>query len=57
MQTDRLVGLVAAPFARHLHSLTVRAADGRWCREFRDGAKTALACRGDKGWTIEGEAA
>ena len=38
-------------------TLTVRAADGRWCREFRDGAKTALACRGDKGWTIEGEAA
>lgn len=38
-------------------TLTVRAADGRWCREFRDNAKTALACRGDKGWTIEGEAA
>lgn len=38
-------------------TLTVRAADGRWCREFRDGAKTALACRGDKRWTIEGEAA
>ncbi len=38
-------------------TLTVRAADGRWCREFRESAKTALACRGDKGWTIEGEAA
>jgi hypothetical protein len=38
-------------------TLTVRAADGRWCREFRADTKTALACRGEKGWTIEGEAA
>jgi anti-sigma factor RsiW len=34
--------------------LTVRAADGRWCREFRSGGETALACRKDAGrWTIE----
>lgn len=38
-------------------TLTVRAADGRWCREFRADGKAALACRTDKGWTIEGEAA
>ena len=30
------------------------AADGRWCREFRSGGETALACRKDAGrWTIE----
>lgn len=34
--------------------LTVRAADGRWCREFREGEETALACRADAGrWSIE----
>lgn len=37
--------------------LTVRAADGRWCREFRTGAETALACRGGAGrWSIEARA-
>ncbi|HEX4847914.1 MAG TPA: hypothetical protein VFV30_07195 [Novosphingobium sp.] len=38
-------------------TLTVRSADGRWCREFREDARTALACRGEKGWIIEGQAA
>lgn len=34
--------------------LTVRAADGRWCREFREGDETALACRAGAGrWSIE----
>lgn len=37
--------------------LTVRAADGRWCREFRDGGETALACRAQGGrWSIEARA-
>lgn len=34
-------------------TLTVRAADGRWCREFRSGAETGLACRGRDGWKVE----
>lgn len=34
-------------------TLTVRAADGRWCREFRSGEETSLACRDSKGWKIE----
>ncbi len=38
-------------------TLTVQAADGRWCREFREGARTALACREDDVWMIEGETA
>lgn len=37
-------------------TLTVRASDGRWCREFRSGGDTGLACRDDKGWTIEATA-
>jgi hypothetical protein len=38
--------------------LTVRAADGRWCREFRAGGETALACRQDaRRWTIEAHGA
>lgn len=37
-------------------TLTLRAADGRWCREFRAGGETSLACRGDKGWSIEATA-
>lgn len=37
--------------------LTVRAADGRWCREFREGQDTALACRGSSGqWSVEARA-
>jgi hypothetical protein len=34
-------------------TLTVRAADGRWCREFREGADLALACRKDGRWNVE----
>ena len=34
--------------------LTVRARDGRWCREFISGDQDALACRGDKGWEVVG---
>ena len=37
-------------------TLTLRAADGRWCREFRSSGETSLACRGDKGWTVEATA-
>lgn len=35
--------------------LTVRAADGRWCREFAEGERLALACRGEQGWQVVGE--
>lgn len=38
-------------------TLTLRAADGRWCREFRSQGKLSLACRKDGRWTVEGEAA
>ena len=34
-------------------TLTVRAADGRWCREFREGAESALACRAGGHWSVE----
>jgi len=37
-------------------TLTVRAADGRWCREFREGAENALACRTGGRWSIEARA-
>jgi hypothetical protein len=36
--------------------LTVRAADGRWCREYRAGDETALACRTAGRWSIEAHA-
>lgn len=36
--------------------LTQRAADGRWCREYRVDATEALACREGKGWKVESEA-
>lgn len=36
--------------------LTARAADGRWCREYRIGDSAGLACRGAKGWTVEAQA-
>lgn len=36
--------------------LTVRAADGRWCREFASSGTVALACRGKEGWKVEAEA-
>ena len=35
--------------------LTTRAADGRWCREYRSGGAVALACRGEDGWKLEAE--
>lgn len=34
-------------------TLTVRAADGRWCREYRSGAESGLACRDGEGWKVE----
>jgi hypothetical protein len=37
-------------------TLTLRAADGRWCREFRSGGTISLACRKEGRWTVEGEA-
>lgn len=37
-------------------TLTVRAADGRWCREFRDGGETALACRASGRWEVKARA-
>lgn len=39
-------------------TLTVRASDGRWCREFRSAGTLALACRSASGiWQIEAEGA
>jgi hypothetical protein len=38
-------------------TVTVRAADGRWCREYRSGADVALACRSAKGWEEIGRGA
>lgn len=35
-------------------TMTLRAADGRWCREFREGTAIALACRGEHDWKVEG---
>jgi len=37
--------------------LTQRAADGRWCREYRIDATEALACRDGQGWKVEAEGA
>ena len=34
-------------------TLTVRAADGRWCREYRSADQSALACRDAQGWKVE----
>lgn len=34
-------------------TLTVRASDGRWCREFRSAGETSLACRDNKAWQVE----
>ncbi len=36
--------------------LTVRAADGRWCREYGRGDFEVLACRSKSGWEKIGEA-
>lgn len=38
-------------------TLTVRANDGRWCREFRSDGAVSLACRVKGRWVIEGKAA
>lgn len=35
--------------------LTAQAADGRWCREYRQGNLAGLACRGSNGWKIEAQ--
>lgn len=37
-------------------TLTVRAADGRWCREYRIGQSLGLACREDGRWKVKAEA-
>ncbi|MFM5883862.1 MAG: anti-sigma factor family protein [Novosphingobium sp.] len=37
-------------------TLTVRAADGRWCREYRSADRVGLACRKDGRWTVMAEA-
>lgn len=49
-QTQLADGRVIEP------TLTVRAADGRWCREFRSQGTLSLACRKDGRWMVEGEA-
>lgn len=36
-------------------TLTVRAADGRWCREFRADETVGLACRDSGHWRIEAQ--
>lgn len=36
-------------------TLTVRAADGRYCREFRTGAAVGLACRESGRWRIKAQ--
>lgn len=36
-------------------TMTVRAADGRYCREFQEGETLGLACRKDGQWTIEAQ--
>lgn len=58
---DRTPSLASAelPDGRKITpALTARAADGRWCREFGEGGKVALACRDTKGfWTIEAQGA
>lgn len=36
-------------------TLTVRAADGRWCREFRSQTSVGLACRSSGHWRIEAQ--
>lgn len=58
---DRTPSLASAtlPDGRRIEpTLTVRAADGRWCREYRSGGSIALACRNGEGrWSTEGEGA
>lgn len=35
--------------------LTAKAADGRWCREYRIGENIGIACRTGKSWKVEAE--
>lgn len=55
---DRTPSLASAtlPDGRVIEpTLTVRAADGRWCREFREKGNVALACREPDGqWRAQG---
>ncbi|MEO0032566.1 MAG: hypothetical protein RIS94_2324 [Pseudomonadota bacterium] len=55
---DRTAALATATLpdgARVQPTLTVRAQDGRWCREYREGTGLALACREPDGrWRVEG---
>lgn len=37
-------------------TMTVRAADGRFCREFQSGETLGLACRKDGRWSVEAQA-
>lgn len=57
---DRTPSLAQASLpdgSRLVPTLTVRAADGRWCREFAQGGEVALACRGAEGrWSVEARA-
>lgn len=36
-------------------TLTVKAADGRWCREYRQASSVGLACRKAGQWTVEAQ--
>lgn len=51
--TPSLQQVVLADGRKIEPTLTVRAADGRWCREFRTGGETGLACRDKNGWKVE----
>lgn len=67
MQTDPLtfaldttpsLGTAKLPDGRTIQpTVTVRAADGRWCREYHSGADVVLACRTAKGWEEIGRGA
>ncbi|MFM9935000.1 MAG: hypothetical protein ACKVOL_02250 [Novosphingobium sp.] len=56
---DRTASLASAQLADGrtiTPTLTVRAADGRWCREYREAADIALACRAGGRWNVEARA-
>ena len=53
--TPSLAQASLADGRRIVPMLTVRAADGRWCREYRGDGRIGLACRGANGWTVEAE--
>ncbi|MDO7837163.1 hypothetical protein Q4610_19130 [Sphingobium sp. HBC34] len=38
-------------------TLTVKAADGRWCREYRRSSTVGLACREAGRWKVEAQGA